>query len=160
MTKRLLQTSVSIGILLQYLRSGWVSRQVVTRQSSSLRQSPLPILNHSQMVPFNLEISSDPSLVGLADGHFHPFKQLHLLCVCRRIFVGMWVNLEGARGATVGCGPSYPNVWVCCDGRPGGELFRLVLVLFGFGCCVVVVSMEARLCTPLASRWVHVDRAA
>ena len=66
MRKRLLQTSVSIGILLQYLRSGWVSRQVVTRQSSSLRQSLLPSWTIRKWFP---SISKSPlvSPVGLAD---------------------------------------------------------------------------------------------
>jgi hypothetical protein len=63
--------------------SRYTSKFVIASISSS-------ILNHSQMAPFDLQVSSDLSLVGLADGHFHPFKQLHVLCVCKRIFVGMW----------------------------------------------------------------------
>ena len=102
--------------------SRYTSKFVIASISSS-------ILNHSQMVPLRSR-SRLWSLPHRPRRRFHPSKQLHVLRVCRRIFVGMWVHLEGTRGATVGCGPSYPNVWVYCDGRPGGEVFRLVLVLF------------------------------
>jgi len=58
---------------------------VVTHQNSSSRQSS-SILNHSKMVPFDLLISF-VSVIGLADDHFRPFKQLRVLCLSGKGFL-------------------------------------------------------------------------
>jgi len=80
------------------------------------------------------------SILGLADDHLRPSKQLDVLCLCLyEDAFGMKRRLEGVEG----CGHC---VGVCGDGLSSwGRGPACASIGFGFGlvCCVMMVAMSA-----------------